>query len=382
MRTPTDLAVWAKSKYANGFRRWLSAAGQLPPTEFVALSFPTHPPNESVVARDPSAAADWVQSWRSFERAAPAGVTVSWSLRRWRGFGEQHLPVRVEVVTAPAIAALAGQSTSWQQLTDRADLLRAAWPEHVGLAEALPRAAGKLARLHADDLPRLVAVVNWFLLNPESGLLARQLPIEGVDTKWLEGHLDIVRRLVGAFNDNAGLGLRVEPRRFRIRVLDGDPLVDFTAAASELAKLELSPTCVLLVENRDSMAPLAGPPGVVAVHAQGLAAPELAIVPWVARSRVLYWGDLDTHGIRILGLVRQVLPQTESVLMDRETLERFTSLAVREPAPYRGEIGHLTPGEREALRAVRSGDHRLEQERIPWDHVTETLRQATTTGAG
>ncbi|MFZ1410105.1 MAG: Wadjet anti-phage system protein JetD domain-containing protein, partial [Micropruina sp.] len=264
----------------------------------------------------------------------------------------------------------------WQTLSDRADVLRAAWPDQDGLPAAFPGAAAKLALLGDADLPRLIGAVNWFLANPESGLLVRQVPVEGVDTKWIERHVDLVRRLVTAMGGAVGLGLRVEPRRFRVRVLDGGVLTDFTAPTSELAGLEWSPTCVLLVENRDSMAPLADLPGVVAVHAQGLAAPELAVVGWIARSRVLYWGDLDTHGLRILGLVRQVLPGTESLLMDRATLDRFSRFTVTEPAPFRGEVGHLTPGESQALRAIRDRDLRLEQERIPWDHATATITNA------
>lgn len=273
-----------------------------------------------------------------------------------------------------AVAGVAGQDRAWQTLVDRVDLLRASWPENDGLPSGLSGASAKLARLSDADLPRLIATVNWFLANRDSGLLARQVPVLGVDTKWLERHTDLVRRLVAALGGDGGLGLRVEPRRFRVRLLDGGDLADFTAPTAELAGLDWKPRCVLLVENRDSMAPLADLPGVVAVHSQGLAAPELAVVGWIARSRVLYWGDLDTYGLRILSLVRQVLPGTESLLMDLATIERYSTLAGTEPVPFRGEVGHLTPDESKALRALRERDLRLEQERIPWNHVTAAIR--------
>jgi hypothetical protein len=102
----------------------------------------------------------------------------------------------------------------------------------------------------------------------------------------------------------------------------------------------------------------------------------LAVVGWIAQAQILYWGDLDSHGMRILSLVRQVLPSTESLLMNRQTLTRFAALAGVEPAPFRGEIGYLTPEEAAALRALRHGDLRLEQERIPWDHVVSTIAGA------
>ena len=371
MRGPDQLRTWAEKKYATNHRSWLGFADEAPPG--LALGFPTDPPNEAVAAADPAASAAWVQSWTDFERSAPADVEVQWSTRRWAGFGTQRLPVRVAVRSPTAVAALAGQRRSWQRLLDRADLLQAAWLDREHIAGALPGMAAKLARLEDADLPRLIATVNWFLANPESGLLARQVPVEGVDTKWLERHTDLVRRLVVALGGDRALGLRVEPRRFRVRVFDGSELTDFTAPAAELAALSWAPQYVLLVENRDSMAPLSALPGVVAVHAQGLAAPELAVVGWIAHARVLYWGDLDSHGFRILSLVRQVLPGTESLLMDRATLTRFAALAGVEPVPFRADIGYLTPEESATLRVLRQGDLRLEQERIPWPHVVHTI---------
>lgn len=372
MRTPADLGAWARAKYARQHASWLGA-----PDESLALSYPTDPPSEATVAADPAAAGAWVRSWAEWGRRAPEGAEVEWVVRRWRGFGEQRLPVRLQVTTPAALAALAGEGRAWQELCDRGDLLRAAWPDAPGLAGALPGIARKLGRLASGDLPRLVATVDWFRAHPASGLLARQVAVEGVDTKWLERNTDVVRRIVGALTGVDDLGLRVEPRRFRVRVLDPASPADFTAACAQLAALRLAPACTLLVENRDSMVPLADLPGMIAVHAQGLAAPQLAVVPWIAGGRVLYWGDLDTHGMRILGRVREVLPQTESLLMDTDTLTRFAHLAGGEPAPFRGEIGHLTPGETDALRELRAGDRRLEQERIPWDVVTARLHAAT-----
>lgn len=82
---------------------------------------------------------------------------------------------------------------------------------------------------------------------------------------------------------------------------------------------------------------------------------------------IVYWGDLDTYGLRILGQVRAVLPHTRSVLMNAATLDACMEFAVVEPRPYRGELGYLTVTELELLFRLRDGDLRLEQERIPRD---------------
>ena len=41
---------------------------------------------------------------------------------------------------------------------------------------------------------------------------------------------------------------------------------------------------------------------------------------WLRRCAVHYWGDIDTHGFAMLARARRALPQTESLLMDRDTL--------------------------------------------------------------
>lgn len=140
---------------------------------------------------------------------------------------------------------------------------------------------------------------------------------------------------------------------------------DFSVDLAGLRALDVAPTRVLICENATSIGVLPELRGTVAVHGMGFAAPVLAEVSWIRSARVQYWGDLDTYGFQILGQVRAALPDVESVLMDVATWRAHQSLAVPEPRPFRGVVGHLTAGELDALALVRAGDLRLEQERIP-----------------
>lgn len=370
MRSVADLRAWAGTRYRHAHRAWLGrddlGAG-------VVVDFALQPPSEQQVGSDAAAAAAWVAGWRSAR--LPAGASVVWETRRWRSFGEQSLPVRVRVEGSHVLASLAGSGPAWRELARTASALVGRWPD---VATVLPGVAGPLARLGPGDLDRLLATVEWFALNPQSELLARQVPVEGVDTKWLERHRGLVTRLVQGLTGEPALGLRVEPRRYRARRLEGEEggVRDLTAEVAELARLPWSPATVLIVENLQTVAALPSHLGVVAVHGNGLAAPALAGVPWLRSARVLYWGDLDTHGLAILSMVRQALPQTESVLMDAATLTRFRALAVSEPSPFRGAVGHLSASEHEALAAIRTADARLEQERIPLPHALGVLHGA------
>lgn len=374
MRTPHDLRTWARRRYASRHAGWLALPS---PDAAGEHRFGLQPPVEADVGREPARVAAWIASWRTFEADAPAGVRVDWVSRRWSSFGVQSLPVAAVADGADALAALAGAS-EWPRLTRRARVLLDAWPDAPDLPAALPGMASRLAALPEPDLARLIAVVTWLRDHPASGLLPRQLPVAGVDTKWVERHPDLVRRCLAGLTGSPDLGLRVEARRFRVRLLDPaigpDGPTDLTVTAATLDAFDVRPACVVVVENLESLAALPDLPGVAAVHGKGLAAPELASVRWLAGARIVYWGDLDTHGFRILGDVRRALPQTESVLMDADTWERFTALAVPEPQPYRGRIGHLTASENEALHLIRAGDWRLEQERIEPGYAFGRLR--------
>src|SRR6266568_8837824 len=76
----------------------------------------------------------------------------------------------------------------------------------------------------------------WLRANPASGMLLRQLPIEGIDIKWLSRHAQLVLALLGdsvpapnADQPITGhgsrrlherLGLRVPPDLIQVAVLD------------------------------------------------------------------------------------------------------------------------------------------------------------------
>jgi len=70
-----------------------------------------------------------------------------------------------------------------------------AWPE---LAEDLRAIAGWMGDLAEDDYLRFVAAFEWLASHPDSGLYVRQLPIAGLDSKWVEAHSGPLARLLAA----------------------------------------------------------------------------------------------------------------------------------------------------------------------------------------
>jgi len=377
----------ARRRYDRHYPAWALAAAlppptpdvHTPPTSTALLNLPLHPPSERTALADQAAAVEWVASWRA------AGVRgVVWEQRRWVSLGTQELPVRL-VLTDPAeVAALAGRAGHWRTVSRRLTALLQEWAEYAVDGEALPSAlrthASALTALPEEDFARLGAVLRWLVEHPDSGAYIRQLPIRGVDTKWTQRHRGLVTGLHRAVTGRPDLGLASPPDLLRVRFLDGalapGGLSDISATVRELAALDMQPEAVLVVENLETLVALPALAGVVAVHGAGHAVDRLAGMEWVERARLLYWGDLDSHGFAILDRFRSYYPHVVSVLMDRTTLESHRDLWVPEPRPTRAALSRLTPEENEALARIRAeGDVRLEQERLDLTASVDDIRE-------
>ncbi|MDX5318712.1 MAG: DUF2220 family protein, partial [Actinomycetes bacterium] len=240
---------------------------------------------------------------------------------------------------------------------------------------------GAVVGLAEVDFERLRGVLAFLRENPESRLYVRQLPIRGVDTKWIGAHRGLVTALHQAFTGRSDLGLEAAPGLVRVRFLDPAlapaGLGDVTAPVAEWNRLRVQPPVILVVENLETAVALPPMEGVAVVHGSGYAVDRLEQIEWVAAAqRSLYWGDLDSHGFAILHRLRSHLPM-ESVLMDRGTLVAHRDLWVPEPAPFRGELPLLTGEELATLEMLRAeGDVRLEQERIEFSSAVAALRTA------
>lgn len=372
-RTPRDLRVWAAARTRRRPEIWLGSPDLGDADE---STFSLRPPTREAVRTDPDAAHRWLAAWRDFP--AGRGVEVQREQRDWRPFGVVSVPIRVRIVGSDALANLA-TLTSWPDTRGVAQVLREHWPGSDYLADALVARRGSLAGLDHANLARLIDVVDWLVAHPESGLLPRQVPVPGVDSKWIERHRGLVESFVAAVSGAPDSGLVHEAQRFRVRLLDPtmpSEVRDFTAPIAELSRATWTPKTVVIVENLATLAVLPELPGVVAIHGRGLAAEQLGRVPWIADcARVLYWGDLDSWGFLCLSRCRRSVPHAESALMDAATLRQFWSLVGTEPVSYRAPIESLTASESETLELLRVDQLRLEQEHIELNYAVAALRR-------
>jgi len=290
------------------------------------------------------------------------------------------------------VAEAIGEGRRWRRALERAERLRALWPELAGTA-ALVRHFTVLADYPDAEFERLLGLVGWLHRNPNSGHYLRQVPVEGLDTKWLESRTAVVTTLLGTIRGEAGdpdffalTGLRRTPWRLRMRILCpelraivGD-LHDIEVPLEELRGLSIRPRQAVIVENLETGISLPDMSGTVALMKLGNAVGVVEDLPWLRTADVVYWGDIDTHGFVCLEQARRGLPHLRSALMDEATLLAYRPLWGEERLQHSGSVlPSLSASERfvfDGLRQQRWGQNvRLEQERVPLSAALESLRR-------
>lgn len=381
MRSPDQALALLRGRWQGHAGDWFSGGGEWP------LRIPLAPPGERQAVAHWTAFDTWRQTWQNWH-----GGELEWAERRWPNLGRQNVPVALSIADANTLAALLGESLRWQRASRRFDAWMLRWP---ALGDNLRGQYTLLADTNDSEFERLGQMLTWLDTHPASNLFARQLPVPGMDSKWLETRTgllgDWLRTLRGLPRDADfwhTSGLRRESDRLRLRILDPalrariGGLTDMHAPLTELGALALPARQVFIVENKQTGLAFDDLPDAVVLMARGYAVEQLAQLPWLRNAgAVHYWGDIDTHGLAILGRLRGHLPQARSLLMDEETLLAHRDLWVIEPQPHNAErIDHLDAAEQQLYRDLRSDRFgvrvRLEQERVNWKQAWRAIRYA------
>lgn len=379
LRFPNDIREHFTARYRGRRAEWLAGEGSWPMT--VPLGCPT----EAEAQYQSGALRGWLEAWQSWRGPGK----VIWREKRWRSLGSQSLPDRLLIDDPRSLAEWIGEEQRWDWARFRYARLVTRWPR---LAARLPRYFEVLAGYSDQDMLRLEGLITWIEAHPRSNLYTRQIPIAGIDTKWLEPRMalvaDLIAALAGCEPGSAAFhercGLRRAPHTVRMRLLDSSlrdrlgGLGDISAPIDEIALLNLPASRVYVVENVQTGLCFEDRAGSMVFMGLGYGVVSLAQIPWLAAAGCIYWGDLDTHGFAILNAARAVLPGIASVLMDEPTLLRNRDLWAEEKEQCRQELPLLTPDERSVYERLRQQcwgpNVRLEQERIAWDEAWRVLK--------
>jgi len=352
-------------------------------------------PNAHALSEEFQAARDWISALEGASKAQLGhGYEIEWAEINHRVLGRNRIPRAVVIPTEEDALGLIGKRRDAERFRAVVEATRKSQPLLCDWLAKHPLVALE----HANDWDRVLAVVAWLKEHPRCGLYLRQLDVASVDSKFIESRkgllselLDLAlppdaidRQAAGARRFEARYGLRPKPALVRFRMLDPrlfiHGLYDISTPVSQFARLAPPVDRVFITENETNGLAFPDVPGSLVIFGLGYGIDSLREVDWLRTKHIHYWGDIDTHGFAMLGRVRDAFPQTQSFLMDRETLLAHRALWGREDEPSRDAITHLTTSEQQLLDEIRTGAFaecvRLEQERVSFGFVRAALEWA------
>ncbi|HET7303879.1 MAG TPA: Wadjet anti-phage system protein JetD domain-containing protein [Segeticoccus sp.] len=385
--TPDDIAARVRRRWDDGSLLGARARGE----PFPEIDLPLRGPTAREVAADLGA----VQSWaRQVTRGSRGGTAYTLVTRQVGGrvVGRNTLPAR---------AQLGSYQQAWR-LLGVADEVATFERLRALTAEELPSLGGWVSDnplrvlAHAGEWPRVLATARWLCRHSGRGRYLREVEAPGVDSKFIEVHRALLADLLEALLPSGRVdtrhsrgsgfaerfGFASPPRLVRMRVDEGfaglpPELSEVAVLPQELARLRVGVQRAVVVENLVTYLAVPVPPEGVVIWGGGYAAGRMGRIPWLRDADVVYAGDLDTHGFAILSLLRGLLPQTRSVLMDRATLMAHRDRWGQESSPTRARLEHLTGAEQslyqDLVEDVFAPSLRLEQERLDWAWVEDAF---------
>lgn len=413
MLTPDQARAKLAARFAQDWTDWARGAFPAP------LRIGLQPPTPAQRAEDPIACHAFADAWRAWNGPG----TVEFTTCKFPT-GRHEMPKALLVPTAGQAAKVDRRCEQiWATAGTRLPALQAAFP-----TARFDRVVKRIVDLDETDYRRLTVTVTWLNANPTSGMLLRQIPVEGIGTKWLEKNRVLVLAMLGdaaeadldepsteetgsALDDSTAeseapgapasskrrlherLGLRVPPELVQVAVLDAalrsqlGGMKNFAASVEDLSRWDRTPTSVVILENKETgYAFTEDLAGTVVLHGQGFSVLNYARISWVRTANVVYWGDIDGPGVEFVSDLRGFGVRAESVLMDIATLKTFQHLAIDGAPPQRRTVHHLTADERDLYEhlTTHARSHGqgllLEQERIPWNAALQAVQAALRTG--
>lgn len=372
------------------------AGGPLP------FSVPLRPglPSGKAIERADSSWHEWHTTWRSFDLrtiSRTAGVEIIRKPVTIHGV-TYDLPTTLVAENIGAAVELISRAQEEPQAVDLGRARSLAASLDAAGATPTPTTLKATYRLSDADTAVLFAAVAWLPAHPDlSAWTARQLPIPGMHSKWLETHGGLLQTVTGR-----DVRAEVRPRLAVVHLTYVDP--EYIASGKrrhdawttgDTHDLAYPPRVVLIVENRDCRLWFPPVENTVVVEGNGKAAASLlAEIAWIrAAEHVIYWGDIDADGYAILDRLRAAMAMPtsdglpaktiQSILMEDTDLHRYADYGVnhdkagRPIKPSSTRLLHLTRPESTAYDAVATAGpaqfRRIEQEAIPLPQAAARL---------
>jgi len=255
---------------------------------------------------------------------------------------------------------------------------------------------------YTDKWQELIDVCQYFKCNPKPSLYVRELPVK-VHSKFIENNRGVLLELLNIVLTSENIneeftsakdfekrfGLKFNLGQVRIRILDKSisdkhlaGLTDITVTEEEFCNLQIPCKKVFVLENKTTFSNLMNfltlphMENTIGIFGGGFAVGKLKNALWLSDKEIFYWGDIDTHGLKILSQIRGYFPTTKSIMMDFETLNNFKLDWDKGEPISEYTLPNLTSEEQQLFQFVRADNIstiRLEQEKINHRYVLEKV---------
>lgn len=360
--------------------------GRLQGTRRFPISLLLKPPAAGDALMDIDHFHNWINAWRQWSKPSQ----VKWVTRRYRVVGDVEVPERLDLANVKELFEAIGpvavrRSQLW------ATLMEPLLAVDRNLYDTLIRQILVVEQMNHRAAQQMAKVLPQLRQGMGDGYYLRGVPVQGIDTKFLETHTPLLTTLLdvihhGAPSEAGGLeawlGCLPTPSNWLyIRPLCPDvrqQMGGFSVLQIPLEQFLARPLPgrkVLVVENTKPGYALPELPETVAVFGGGRNT-QWRLAPWLAERDVAYWGDIDSWGLTILSDARLALPRLTALMMDRETLLAHMDFAVEEQRSTNLPAIGLHAEERllfEGLIKSPQSVIRLEQEYLAQDYVLSKL---------
>lgn len=214
----------------------------------------------------------------------------------------------------------------------------------------------------------------------------RALTIANIDSKFIEKNRVLLIKLLNQrFNQalqksslEEFLGAAGNNDHWLLVIALNDGLLPFQQLrlrASELATIELPVSHILVVENEQCRYQLPQLQNTIAILGAGLNLGWLSN-PFFKSTQLAYWGDIDSWGLKMLGIARNYQPDLTALMMDDDTFEKNQKFAVHEVQTAGNKLPDELTGTEERLYAklIKLTRGRLEQEFISRKQVEQVIQ--------
>lgn len=379
-----DVRARLRKHWENGrfLRSWAEGA------QWERLSIPLRGPAAAELAARFDDVRAWVRDWSDAEQRVRAFRLELRSVGT-RSVGTNEIPARLVVD---------GYDGLWRLLDVRREVRRFAELRDATSDEQIVEwmnAHPMRVLAVAEEWPQMVDTLAWLQAARGGDIYLRQVPVPGVDTKFIEAHrallADLLDRLLPPDSIDTSVsrsqfalryGFATRPAYVRFRLL-GDAtgpvpgVREMMLRTTDFSRVAPTVGTVFIVENEVTYLAFPDVPDSMVIFGGGYTLASIAALPWLADRLVRYWGDLDTHGFAILNQLRVQLPAVDSMLMDRATLLEHRELWVTEPSKVTSVLPGLRPDEdhlyRDLVEDVYGAAIRLEQERVNFRSLTTAL---------